>query len=451
MIFGRKKKAEQEEPEEDEFQDEQVLFQGATNGVEPDLKKNAKLVRAALMPVKQIITDAVSRRAHQVTLEPKGGKFILRMSIDGIPYAAGTLPQQRANAVTQMFKLLAGLDIQNRKQPQIGGLAATYCEKPHHLTIESTPVKGGAEVLRVQIRDTAIKLERPADVGLPDEIKEKIREMSIHRRGIVLVCGPPESGTTTSSVVVLHSVDAYLYQIYSINKNIGEGTLTNVSLFDEDISDLTEIIERLIRKEADVVFLEPIVDAETARIVYEYHDRVNFICEIDASDPAEAMQRMIEWLGPEAAAASIHGIFTQKLVRKLCEPCREAYRPNPKLLQKLGLPPETKVLYRPPSPPADDDPDAPSVEELCDDCDGIPYHGRAAAFELIEVNDAMKEVILAGADPAEVKRVASESDMRSLQTDAIQRLVAEGTTSLEEVQRVFAPKKKRGGKKRRPR
>ena len=142
--------------------------------------------------------------------------------------------------------------------------------------------------------------------------------------------------------------------------------------------------------------------------------------------------------------------MTQKLIRKLCDPCKEAYRPHPKLLKKLGLPPETKVLYREPSEPDEDDPDALPIEEMCADCDGLPYHGRLGIYELIEVTEGMKTVIMEGGDPDAIKRQALEDDMPTMQKDGL-RHVAAGTTSLEELQRAFSSGKSRKKRRRRPR
>ena len=131
-------------------------------------------------------------------------------------------------------------------------------------------------------------------------------------------------------------------------------------------------------------------------------------------------------------------IVTQKLIRKLCDDCKQAFRPNPLLLKQLGLPPETSVLYRAPLPPPPDDLKAQSVEELCVDCDGVPYHGRVAAFELFEMTDGMKETIVSNASPEAIRKQMIADGQTTLQKDAI-RLVAEGKTSLEEIQRTFSP------------
>lgn len=450
-MFGRKKKAEKARAaEEEEVEVEQVLFQGPLFDRESDLKKNPKLVQAGLVPVKQMITDALSRRTHTILLDPRDGRVAIRFVVDGVPYPAAAVPGQRGSAMIQMIKLLAGLDINNRKEPQDGGIKADFDGVRYHLMVESVPQKGGERV-RIKVDNTKIVYQRPADVGLPDSVKMKIREFTSQRSGVILVCGPPESGATTLSIVTLHSVDPYLYVVFNLADVKGR-ELVNVTDFKpEPGHDLETSFDRLHRREADVLFMPPLTVPQDAQMIFDYADRLSFVGEIPANSPSEAIQKLIKWVGVDAVLKGLRGILMQKMIRRLCDPCKQAFRPNPQLLKRLGLPPETSVLYRAPSPPPPDDPNAQTVEELCKDCDGSPYHGRVAAFELLEVTDGMKEVIANGADPAAIRKQMIADDMTTLQKDAL-RLVVEGKTSLEEVQRTFAPAtgRKPAAKKKRP-
>ena len=152
MIFRRNNDDDELEDDEEEEQ-EQVLFKGSLNGENADLKKNAKLARAGLIPTKEIISDALSRRAHTVILEPKGPKTAIRMVVDGIGYSGGAIPSKRGQAVTQMMKLLAGLDIQDRSNPQSGGIKVEFDEKPYELYVDSAPVKPGIERIRIRAQN----------------------------------------------------------------------------------------------------------------------------------------------------------------------------------------------------------------------------------------------------------------------------------------------------------
>jgi type II secretory ATPase GspE/PulE/Tfp pilus assembly ATPase PilB-like protein len=432
-------------PQEQEPDVEQVLFQGPLFDRECNLKANARLVQVALVPVKQMISDALSRRAHTILLEPREGRVAIRFVIDGVPYPAAAIPGQKGAAMVQMIKLLSGLDINDRRTAQSGGIKAEYEKIPYHLMVESAPVGGQAERIRIKVDNRKVVRQKPQEIGFPDHLKGRIRHYTAERSGVILVCGPPDTGVTTLATVVLHCVDPYLYSVYNLaSLNVRE--LINVADFQpEPGHDLEITFDRIIRREADVIYMNPLTSPQDTQTIFQYADRLSFIAEIPANTPAEAVRKLIEWVGIDDVIKNLRCIVTQKLIRKLCDDCKQAFRPNPTLLRQLGLPPETSVLYRAPLPPPPDDPKAQTIEELCADCDGVPYQGRVAAFEMFEMTDAMKEVIAHGASPEAIRNQMIADGQTTLQKDAI-RLVAEGKTSLEEVQRTFNP----GGPKKKP-
>jgi type IV pilus assembly protein PilB len=232
----------------------------------------------------------------------------------------------------------------------------------------------------------------------------------------------------------------------------GGKPLTNVTEYEqEEGHDLEFSFDRILRREADAIFMGPLTDPAVVQTMCQFADRMCFIAEIPAKTPTEAVQQMVQWVGTDLVTQHLKAVITQKLIRALCDDCKQAFRPNPQLLKRLNLPPETTILYRAPSPPDPEDEDAPSIEELCEDCDGVPFHGRSAAYEILEMTDGLKEVVVNGLDPQAVKEQMASDEMRTLQKDAV-RLVVEGKTALEEVQRTFAPSRGRRPKARpRPR
>ncbi|MDA1232787.1 MAG: ATPase, T2SS/T4P/T4SS family, partial [Planctomycetota bacterium] len=210
------KKATAPAPEEQQPDVEQVLFQGPLFDRECNLKANAKLVQIALVPVKQMISDALARRAHTILLEPREGRIAIRFVIDGVPYPAAVVPGQKGAAMVQMIKLLSGLDINDRQSAQSGGMKTEYEKIPFHLMVESASVGGKAEKIRIKIDNRKIVRQRPQEIGFPEHLKLKIRDFTEHRSGVVLICGPPDTGVTTLATVVLHCVDPYLYSVYNL-------------------------------------------------------------------------------------------------------------------------------------------------------------------------------------------------------------------------------------------
>jgi type II secretory ATPase GspE/PulE/Tfp pilus assembly ATPase PilB-like protein len=443
VIFGFGKKKNERENQEDEEDEEvdYVLFQGATSGKEANLGANARLAQAGLIPTKALITDAILRRADQLRIEPKGDRALTQLSIDGIVYPGGRLSKQQAHAVTQMMKLLSGLDIQLRQKPQSGGVRAELQGTKYELRVTSTPVAQGAERLSVKIRNLDRAPRTAEEVGFSKEIKAKIREMTAEKRGIILVCGAPGSGVSTTTFGVLRSVDAYQYTIYTVG-DIEGWELPNVNRFERNEGEeLDSVLDRALRSEADVIYVDPLRDAETTGVILKRQAEASFIAEFTAPDAINGIVQFAKLVGNDQAAKGLRAAISQRLIRTLCGKCRLAYRPNPKMLAKIGLPPETKSLYRAPVQ-QEQQPEQPdgTIAEPCEACGGTGYFGRTAMFEFVELTEELRKLVAAGASPQDIKSQARKDHMLTLQQEGL-KLVVEGKTSLEELQRLFQPKK----------
>ena len=427
MIFGFFRK--QEDDEDDEPEIDPVRFLGALNGCDANLASNARLADAGLLPAKDMITDAMARRADTIRVEPKGTQAVVSIMIDGIPYPAGRYGKQEGVAITQMIKLLAGLDIKQRKVEQSGGIKAEFNSKPHELSVISTPVAEG-ERLTIRISDLTVKLETTSDLGMSDEMRKQIREMC-RQKGVLLAIGPPGSGTTTTVYAMLRGLDAYTASIFFI-ADVGSRKLLNITPFAPNPGDpLETTLTRCIRVEADIIFVDPIKGADQAKAVFGKSEEVMILSEVTARDSAAGILQLIEWVGdPEVVAKNLRGVVSQKFIRLLCSECRQAYRPKPDFLRKVGLQDNVTMLYR--KPPESKDPE----EGPCEKCMGVGYYGRVAMFELIEMTEGMRGVVAKKGDAAAIKSQAKSEKMTTLQQDGL-RLVAEGRTSLEELQRVF--------------
>ena len=424
----------------DDFDDEEeelelVTFQGALNGKKPDVKANGRLMEIGLVPAKEIVSDAMLRRAETVRVETKGSAAVVRLYIDGVAYPGGRLPKQEAHAVTQMLKLLAGLNVKQRKTPQQGGIKADFQDTPYQVLVETEPTPAGVERLTIRVRNLKQSVETPDELGFSEAMKEKLREMAVNRSGVILACGAPGSGTTSTRFGIARCVDAYMYSVYTIGDLESRELpyMTEFEVREED--DLKTTIQRVIRIDADVIFADALGDAETAKIIFEMQKDITFISEFAARDTAQGLAKLLEWVGdPQTVVDGLHAIVSQKLLRVLCKDCKQAFRPNPKLLKKVGLPPKTKVLYRPGQP----DPEDPE-DEPCEVCGGLGHYGRAGMFEMLEMTDGIREAVLGGANVAAIKSKMREERMQSFQSEGL-RLVAEGRTSLDELQRTFKSK-----------
>jgi type II secretory ATPase GspE/PulE/Tfp pilus assembly ATPase PilB-like protein len=445
--FGKKKQhdgSSSSDDEEEEVEDvDFVLFQGALNGKEANLNANARLAQAGLIPTKEIITDAISRRCEQMRIEPKGERAVVQLMIDGVAHAGGRLSKPQGHAITQMMKLLSGLDVQQRQRPQSGGLRAELGGTKFVLQVQTTPLQSGGERLAVKIRNLAKAPKSPEEVGFSRELKDRVRELTSERKGIFLVCGGSGSGVSTTTFGVLRCLDPYQYTVFTVGDTQG-WELPNLTKGDRTEGESSDVLfERLIRSEADIIFVDPPRNAETARTLLKFQSRSAFIAEFAAPDAISGIAQFAKLADDNRAVAEgLSATMSQRLIRTLCKDCRLAYRPNPKVLARIGLPPETKTLYRAPSAPQPD-PEKPgeAVEySPCETCGGSGYFGRTALFELVEMSEALRKLVAAGKGVAELKAQSRKDSKITFQHEGL-NLVVEGKTSLEELQRVFQPKK----------
>lgn len=438
---------------------EYVLFQGATNGKEANLDENRKLAAAGLPLAKEVVTDALAQRAEMFKVEPQGPKALVTFFVDGMKRPGPRLPIQRANALVQILKLLSGGDVNVRTKSQRGGLNAEYRDLPFELTVKTRPVppakgqKAPAEHLTVVFRNTKTKRATPEDIGIPEEIKLKIRHYGKSNSGIILVVGPPETGVTTTALCTLRCVDSYMYQCYILG-DLGTRTVLNVPVFkQEEGHTLAHTFQRIQRNEGNLVYMSELTDPEVVKDVLEASTEMTFMSEMYARDAADGITKFVELVGnPALAAEQLRMVISHKLIRKLCSKCKEAFRPNPRLLAQVGLPEDTETLYRKARPPEPDEKTG-ELPEPCRACEGTGFRARSAVFEMIDVTEGMKAVIAAGDDSAAIRKQAKEEKQLNFQKDAL-RLVLDGTTGLDELQRVFAPpggpRRKKKPARRRP-
>ena len=435
MIFGFGRGRQDEEDEDEEI--EYVLFQGALNGNNPDLGANPKLVQAGLLPAKELISDALSRRAEMIRIEPKGKVAACTLFVEGVPAPPSRMAPQAALAITQMLKLLAGLDVKVRNKPQQGGIKAEFEEKEYEIRVNTQPIQGGGERLVVRAMDPKVVLEKPQELGFSEALVDKIRDVSSSKSGVVISAGPPYSGVTSVKIAIARSTDAYLYSIYCLT-DLGGRDLAHVKMFlPNEGDDLTQTMRRAKREDADVLIVDPLNDSATATQALEFSEEATIVSEMTARDAAEAIARLVQYTkNPKLVAKSVRIIVSQMLIRLLCKKCRRAYRPNPKLLAKIGLPPETKVLYRPLIAGAPSDDEEEEERDFCEACQGIGYKGRTGLLEVIEMTDGMQQVVANGGDVKAIRAQAKADKAQTFQSDGL-RAVMEGLTSLEELQRAL--------------
>jgi type II secretory ATPase GspE/PulE/Tfp pilus assembly ATPase PilB-like protein len=273
------------------------------------------------------------------------------------------------------------------------------------------------------------------DLGMRKKLAEQWAEQMALDKGLLVISGLPEGGITTSTDVSLMETDRLLRDFVSIEEEKHrERELENIDVTTysaEKGETPTTILPAMIRKYPNVYVCRDFVEPQAAKLLFDEisEDRL-VITTVQAKDATEAMLRMLQKKLPQREfAKTLSAVLGVRLIRKLCDECKVAYEPTPDLAKKLGLP-EGKIeaLYRTPKPE--------EIEKPCKTCGGIGYKGRTAVFELLVIDDLIRQTLIKEPKLDLLKKAARASGMRSFQEEGV-LLIAKGVTSLAELQRVL--------------
>ena len=281
-----------------------------------------------------------------------------------------------------------------------------------------------------------------ADLGLLKPQLDTMREMVAENKGIVLLTAPPDTGGTATLYAVLREHDAYTSNVQTLEKEpqaMLEGIRTNDFDAENAEAEYHTTLRSILRRDPDVVGVAEVPDEATAKeATLSDHERTRVYLSFRSDDPLRSVQLFSKMVGSEKQAAdSLHGVVSQRLMRRLCPTCRVAFQPTPDMLKKLGLPPETKQLHRKGGTVMEKD-----KEITCPTCNGAGYIGQIGAFAVHPIG-ADERVHVASSDMKALKAAFREKRQMSLQQAALNH-VLNGDTTVDEVVRVTqAPQKKK--------
>lgn len=380
---------------------------------------------------REMLVDVLLRRGEALMLDFTQQAVGVRIQIDGLWTNGEPLDRETGDGMLAVLKIISSLNPAERRKRQQGEFGAKYGKKNYTCTIASQGTKTGERAL-IQFDDGASQFEKLPDLGMREKMVEQVRELLAKNDGLILISAPPTAGLTATIAGALGSADRYTRDFKAIEdqRNL-ETTIENIEqvTYDSGAGQTPDtVLPQLLLRHPDVIVCRDLVNLETVEILCGQADGRLVITSIRAKDCVEALLRVLAFkVEPEKLANAVTGVLNQRLVRRLCETCKEAYAPQPQLLKKLGLPAgRVETLYRPPQ----------QAEEVCPDCGGLGYLGRIAVFELLVVGDHMRQYLAKGAKPDVLRKVARKEGMRSLQEEGI-LLVAKGVTSLPELMRVL--------------
>jgi type II secretory ATPase GspE/PulE/Tfp pilus assembly ATPase PilB-like protein len=385
--------------------------------------------------------DVFFRRASEADLLAGREKYRVVLRVDGVATELpdGILPEE-GERVFRYLKRLAGLNIEEIRRPQQGKIQAALLAESADMSDTMVQTSGTTAGERLRLRlHTAFRLMRAPELGLAEPRLELLKKVIKEPTGLVLVSGPPQNGITTTQYAILRDHDAYMQNIHSLERK-PQLDLDNITQQVHDINN-TEVgyarmLQTVIRREPDVVMVGECEDRETFQLAARAgtQNRKVYVA-VRAKDSFDALSRLLSDVDDNTMVAEcLVAIINQRLVRILCEECREAYRPDAATLKKLNLPADKiERFYRPPSEPLVD---KKGREIICPNCQNSGYNGRTGIYELFVVNDGIRSLIAQGAPINRIRSECRKNKMLYLQEEGLLKVI-DGTTSMNEILRVM--------------
>jgi general secretion pathway protein E len=405
----------------DETADDQEVDAGEFLENLKDLASEAPVIRL----VNNLIGRVIDLRASDIHLEPFDDGLHVRYRIDGALDTAEVLPPRQGAAVTSRVKLLAHLDIAERRLPQDGRIRTRVKGRELDLRVSTLPSVHGESVV-MRVLDRASVRFGLAEMGMHDDTLAQFRAMLARPHGILLVTGPTGAGKTTTLYAGLSNLDAATNKIVTVEDPVEYQLpgIVQIQVHAQIGLTFAHALRSILRQDPDIVMIGEMRDGETAQIAVQAALTGHLVLStLHTNDAASAVIRMLD-MGVERylITSTVNGVVAQRLVRTLCPACKEPYVPAPEWLRSTGL--HRHVA-----------PGAPLYRERgCTQCRGTGYRGRAGIFELLVLDEPIRRAILGGADATALHALAVQAGMRTLHDDGLRR-VAAGVTTVEEVTR----------------
>jgi len=378
--------------------------------------------------VEYMLQHAYDSRASDIHIEPRRETAILRLRIDGVLHDIQEIPKVVHKAVVNRFKTMSRLDIAEKRRPQDGRIKTVRQGKEIELRISTLPVAFGEKVV-MRIFDPEVLLMDLPGLGFYAEELEIFSGFITRPHGIILVTGPTGSGKTTTLYSALRTISTREQNVTTIEDPIElvyEGF--NQTAVNNKIGiTFAAALRHILRQDPDIIMVGEIRDAETAQYATQAALTGHLVFStLHTNDAASALTRLVD-LGIERfmITSTLIGVMAQRLVRKICDNCKtERYLTSEEGESlRLSIPRGKRIkVYE---------------GEGCHECRNTGYRGRSGIFEILSIEDKVKELVVEGADSPKIKREAVAAGMKTLRQSALRKL-AEGTTTFEEVVRVTA-------------
>jgi type IV pilus assembly protein PilB len=411
----------------DDIQDDRLLtdFAGRDQSIDLESIKEMAGSSGVTRLLNLVLLQAIQAGASDIHFEPFEKEYKMRHRIDGVLYEMVPPPKHVAVALSSRLKVMANLDIAERRMPQDGRIPLVVHGSPVDLRVSVLPTMfGESVVLRVLDRS---QLDLNLDVlGFSKSDLVMVRQLVQKPNGVVVVCGPTGSGKTTT-----------LYSALKERNTIDNKLITVENPVEYDIDGLIQVdmkpdigltfascLRSILRQDPDIILVGEIRDLETAEITAQASLTGHLVLTtVHANDAPSVVARLLDLgMEPFLITATVEGVVAQRLVRKICANCKTAFEPTEEVLMELGLTSEDvkgKVFY---------------YGKGCDICNGTGYRGRMGIFEIMTFDDTVRELIMKHASTSVLRAAARKTGMKLLRESGLEA-VYNGTTTIDEVVR----------------
>ena len=390
-------------------------------------------------PYRFILANAIFKRATGVMFDYSETECQVRFQIDGVWHLTQTLTREQSDPMMESAKLLVGANPNERRKRQQGTFVAIV-EKKHNYEAEfgSQGVPTGEKAI-IQFQITKVPFKNADEIGLIEPELAKVRNALALPEGVMLISAPPANGMRSSTNVFLKIADRYVRDFVTVedeqNKYEGVENLP-VTYYDSAKGETPmKVLPDVFFKEPQVLLLRDMINKESLeRCCNETEHKRLIITTARGKDCAEAIFQLLSLgISPQLLASKLAAVTCQRLIRKLCTDCKEAFQPPPAMMQKLGIKPGTvENLYCIRSEPKEGE----KKPLPCLKCNDIGYYGRTAVFEILEINDAFRKVILAAKSVDQMRQGLQQAGHKGFIPAGL-ALVANGTTSVDELTRIL--------------
>jgi type II secretion system protein E len=373
--------------------------------------------------VNYILFQAVKMNASDIHIGPQEKEIRVRYRVDGIMHTIMTPPKRIQGALVSRIKIMANLNIAEKRQPQDGRIEIKVADRSFDIRVSVLPTKFGENiVMRLLYKDRGFTdLEK---MGFRKTDKEKIEKIVARPNGIILVTGPTGSGKTTTLYSILSRLNTPKVNIITVEDPV-EYQLAGISQVQVDAKvglTFAAALRSILRQDPDIVMIGETRDQETAQIAIQAALTGHLVLSTLHTNSAPAsITRLIDMgIEPFLISSSIVGVIAQRLVRKLCQSCKEAYHPTEELLKTIGMSKakaQNITFYKP---------------KGCDDCTSLGYKGRLPLFEVMLMSDEISKLTMERSSTTVLRKQAIKDGMSLLIDDGIAK-VEEGLTSIDEV------------------